>query len=200
MRRTVEICVLLTVALTCISCDSSQPEAKSGAAQAAPAAPQVPDNVQKAAENDLGSEAEVLVWGDLAKTGKTQALVVNRLKVTPKTAAPGILVSRLSVIEDDGGKWKEIFRCDEHLENQKGYLGRQPIASVPSWRLQYEQDPQKGLQMYFTPLNQPAGGYIQTLGVRWNPEVKRYETMDSSYEHFLMEQPTLEIPTLPVRM
>lgn len=200
MKRTLEICVLLAAALACVSCGSSRPEAKSEAAQAAPATPQVPDNIQKAAENDLGSEAEVLVWGDLAKTGKTQALVINRLKVMPKTAAPGILISRASVIEDDKGKWNEIFRCDEHLENQKGYLGRQPIAAVGSWRLQYEQDTHKGLQMYFTPLNQPAGGYIQTLGVRWNPEVKRYETMDPSYEHFLMEQPTLEIPTVPVRM
>jgi len=200
MIRTLEICVLLAAALGCVSCGSSQPEAKSEAAQAAPAAPQVPNDIQKAAENDLGSEAEVLVWGDLAKTGKIQALVINRLKVMPKTVAPGILISRASVIENDNGKWKEIFRCDEHLENQKGYLGRQPIAPVGSWRLQYEQDPQKGLQMYFTPLNQPAGGYIQTLGVRWNPDVKRYETMDASYEHFLTEQPTLEIPTLPVRM
>lgn len=200
MKRTLEICVLLAAALACVSCGSSQPEAKSEPVQAAPAAPQVPDNIQKAAENDLGSEAEVLVWGDLAKTGKTQVLVINRLKVMPKTAAPGILLSRASVIEDDSGKWKEIFRCDEHLANSKGYLGRQPIAAVGSWRLQYEQDAQKGLQMYFTPLNQPAGGYIETLGVRWNPEVKRYETLDSSYQHFLTEQPTLEIPTLPGRM
>jgi hypothetical protein len=188
------------MAVACVSCSSSQPEAKSEAASAAPAAPQVPENIQKAAQNDLGSEADEIVWGDLAKNGKTQALVVNRLKVTPKTAAPGILISRASVIEDDDGKWKEIFRCDQHLENQKGYLGRQPLAAVGSWRLQYEQDPKKGLEMYFTPLNQPAGGYIQTLGVLWNPAVKRYETMDLGYEHFLMEQPTLEIPTLPVRL
>lgn len=198
MKRTLEICILLGVALTCASCESSQPPAQSQTA--APAAPQVPDNIQKAAENDLGSESQVLVWGDLAKNGKTEALVVNQLKVMPKRATPGMWISRAALIENDEGKWKEIFRCDEHLENQKGYLGRQPIAEVPSWRLQYEQDPKKGLQMYFTPLNQPAGGYIQTLGVRWNPAVKRYETMDPSYEHFLMEQPTLEIPTLPVRM
>ncbi|HEV2205073.1 MAG TPA: hypothetical protein VGR36_00950 [Candidatus Acidoferrales bacterium] len=198
MKRTLEICVLLAVAVTCASCGNSQAPAKTEAA--APVAPQAPENIQKAAENDLGSESDVIVWGDLAMNGKTQALVVNRLKVMPKTATPGLLVSRASVIENDDGKWKEIFRCDEHLENPKGYLGRQPIAEVGTWRLQYEQDPKKGLQMYFTPLNQPAGGYIQTLGVRWNPEVKRYETMDQSYEHFLTEQPTLEIPTLPERM
>jgi hypothetical protein len=198
MKRTLEICVLMAVALACVSCESSQPTAQSQTA--APAAPQVPANIQKAADNDLGSEGQVLVWGDLAKNGKTQALVVNQLKVMPKKATPGMWISRASVIEDDNGKWKEIFRCDEHMQNEKGYLARQPLAEVGSWRLQYEQDPKKGLQMYFTPLNQPAGGYIQTLGVRWNPAVQRYETMDVSYEHFLMEQPTLEIPTLPVRM
>lgn len=198
MRRTLEICVLFAVALACASCGGSQQPAENSQpnSQAAPA-PQVPENIQKAAENDLGSEAEVLVYGDLAKNGKTQAFVVNRLKVMPKTATPGILISRASIIEDDAGKWKEIFRCDEHLENQKGYLGRTPLAAVPSWRIQYEQDPQKGLQLYFTPLNQPVGGYIETLGIRWNPKVDRYETMDAGYQHFLTEQPTLEIPQLP---
>lgn len=165
-----------------------------------PPAPTVPDNIQAAASNDLGSEADVIVFGDLAKDGRTQALVVNRLKVRPPTAVPGILVSRVTIIENDGGKWKEIFRCDEHLQNQKGYLGRTPLAAVPSWRLQYEQSPDKGLAMYFTPLNQPAGGYLETLGIRWNPAVKRYETMDASYQHFLTEQPTLEIPQSPGRL
>jgi hypothetical protein len=196
MKPTIGICALLAMTVMGVSCGSSQRAPNSETAPAA-AAPQVPDNIQKAAANDLGSEAEVIVFGDLAKSGKTQVLVVNRLRVMPKTATPGILISRASVIENDEGKWKEIFRCDEHLENEKGYLGRTPLAAVPSWRLQYEQDPQKGLEIYFTPLNQPAGGYIETLGIRWNPKVQRYETMDASYEHFLTEQPTLEIPRLP---
>ena len=200
MKRILEICVVLAVGFACTSCGRSAPGAKNltGSTKAAP--PPVPDTIHKAATNDLGSEAEVIVYGDLAKNGKTEVLVVNRLKVRPKTAVPGILVSRASIIENDDGRWKEIFRCDEHLQNQKGYLGRTPLAEVGAWRLQYEQDPQKGLQMYFTPLSQPAGGYIETLGVRWNPAVKRYETMDSSYEHFLTEQPTLEIPQMPGRM
>jgi len=192
-----EICVLLAVALACVSCGGGSQSSANNENAAQPAAPQVPDNIQKAANSDLGSEAEVIVFGDLAKNGKTQALVVNRLKVTPKTAVPGLLVSRATIIENDNGRWREIFRCDEHLQNQKGYLARTPLGAVGSWRLQYEQNPQKGLEMYFTPLNQPPGGYIQTLGVLWNPKVQRYETMDSSYQHFLMEQPTLEIPELP---
>ncbi len=197
MKRTIEICVLLAVALACVSCGGGSQSSANNESVAQPAAPQVPDNIQKAANSDLGSEAEVIVFGDLAKNGKTQVLVVNRLKVTPKTAVPGLLVSRASIIENDRGRWNEVFRCDEHLQNQKGYLARTPLSAVGSWRLQYEQNPQKGLEMYFTPLNQPAGGYIQTLGVLWNPKVQRYETMDSSYQHFLMEQPTLEIPELP---
>jgi hypothetical protein len=198
MKRILETCVLLALAIACSSCGSSTPTAKQEAAK--PAAPAVPDTIQKAAESDLGSEAEVLVYGDLAKNGKTQALVVNRLKVAPQTAVPGILVSRVSIIEKDDGRWREIFRCDEHLKNERGYLARNPLADVGSWRLQYEQNPTKGLALYFTPLSKPAGGYIQTLGVLWNPEVKRYETLDAGYKHFLTEQPTLEIPQSPVRM
>lgn len=198
MKRTLEFCVLIALATGCASCGGSTPTAKQEPAKPAPSA--VPDNIQKAAESDLGSEAEVLVYGDLAKNGKTQALVVNRLKTTPKTVVPGILLSRASVIEKDDGHWKEIFRCDGHLKNEKGYLARNPLADVGSWRLQYEQNHEKGLEMYFTPLSRPAGGYIQTLGILWNPEAKRYQTMDPAYNNFLTEQPTLEIPQSPVRM
>ena len=66
-------------------------------------------------------------------------------------------MSRAVVLENDGGRWKEMFRCDEHLQNPKGYLGGTPLAPVNGWRLQYEQDDDKGLQMYFTPLAKPAG-------------------------------------------
>lgn len=198
MKRTVEICVLIALALGCASCGSTTPTQTQETSKPAP--PAIPDNIQKAAESDLGSEAEVIAYGDLAKNGKTQALAVNRLKVTPKTAVPGILLTRASIIEKDDGRWREIFRCDEHLKNEKGYLARNPLTDVGSWRLQYEQNPEKGLELYFTPLDKPAGGYIQTLGVLWNPEAKRYETLDPSYKHFLMEQPTLEIPQSRVRM
>ena len=192
MKRILEIAALCLLAFVCISCGSSNSEKSQ--APAAPAAPVIPDAIQKAAQSDLGSEAEVLVYGDLAKDGKTQALVVNRLKTTPPGTVPGILVSRAAVIENDGGQWKEILRCDEHLKNPKGFLGGIPLAEVGAWRIQYEQNPERGLQLYFTPLAKPEGGYVQTLGVRWNPEVKRYETLDRNYEHFLSELPALETP------
>jgi len=100
--------------------------------------------------------------GDLALTGSQQVLAINRLKTTPKGAVPGILLVRAALVGKEGMKWHEMFRCDEHLKNPKGYLGGTPIAGVHGWRLQYEQDPEKGLTMYFTPLEKPAGGYIQT--------------------------------------
>jgi hypothetical protein len=200
MKRRAEICIAIGIALACMSCGNSGNAPKEDTTVQAPVAPEAPKDIQAAATNDLGSEAEVIVWGDLAKNGKTEALVVNRLKVRPPTAVPGILVTRASIIEHDDGRWKEVFRCDEHLQNQKGYLGRTPLAAVPAWRLQYEQSPDKGLELYFTPLNKPAGGYIETLGLRWNPASKRYQTLDSSYQHFLTETPQLEIPQVPGRL
>lgn len=180
----------------CISCSSKSPSPaeKAAPAPSPPATPAVPPDIQTAAESDLGSEAEVVAYGDLAKNGRTQALIVNRLKTTPQGTVPGTLISRAAIIEREDGHWNEIFRCDEHLKNPKGYLGGTPLAGVPSWRLQSEQNPEKGLQLYFTPLTKPTGGYVQTLGVRWNPEVKRYQSLDRNFEHFLGELPALETP------
>lgn len=199
MRKIPEVAVLTLAAVLCASCSSSKPASETSQ-PAAPATPQVPDDIQTAANNILGSDAEILAFGDLAKNGRTQALVVNRLKTTPQGTVPGILVSRVSIIEKDDGKWKEIFRCDEHLKNTNGFLGGTPLAGVSSWRLQFEQHEDKGLYLYFTPLEKPVGGYVQTLGVRWNPQVKRYQSLDRNYEHFLTELPALETPQSQVRM
>lgn len=200
MRRIAIITTSLLAALAFAGCGGSSPApAKSEATSAAPAAPAIPAGVQSAAEAALGAETEVLAYGDLAKTGHQQVLAVNRLKVTPRGTVPGILVTRVVVIESDGGAWKEIFRGDEHLKNPNGYLGGIPLAPVSAWRLQYEQDVQKGLQMYFTPLEKPVGGYVQTIGVRWNPKVKRYGSLDRNYEQFLGEIPQLETPQSQLR-
>ncbi|MHB8525179.1 MAG: hypothetical protein ACYDD2_03360 [Candidatus Acidiferrales bacterium] len=158
-----------------------------------PAAPAYPPEVDQAAQKLFGAETEVLAYGDLAGNGKQEALVVNRLKKTPKGMVPGNLVTRAGILEDEGkGSWKEIFLCDEHFKNSKGFLGGQPLSPVNGWRLQYEQDAKKGLEMYFTPLQKPAGGYIQTFGVRWNPAVKRYQMLDRNFDKFLGELSTLE--------
>ncbi|MGB0035303.1 MAG: hypothetical protein WBP79_07510 [Candidatus Acidiferrales bacterium] len=200
MRKIAIITTSLLAALAFVGCGGSSPApAKSEATPAAPAAPAIPADVQSAAEAALGGETEVLAYGDLAKTGQQQVLAVNRLKVTPKGTVPGILVTRVVVLENEGGAWKEIFRGDEHLKNPNGYLGGIPLSPVSAWRIQYEQDAQKGLQMYFTPLEKPVGGYVQTIGVRWNPKEKRYGSLDRNYEQFLGEIPQLETPQSQLR-
>lgn len=192
MRRCGAVAAILVLAAFLGSCgdDSSSHQAEQGAKQA----PAIPADVLSAAESALGSEAEVLVYGDLAKTGKEQVLAINRLKTTPEGVAPGILLSRASIIEKRDDHWVEIFHCDEHLKNTKGFLAGTPIAPVSSWRLQYEQDGKKGLEMYFTPLEKPAGGYIVTLAVEWNASAKRYQALGRDYREFQGETLSLEIP------
>jgi hypothetical protein len=201
MNRFSSNVVLLALAASCMlalcACnDSPKPDP---ALKAAAQAPQIPADIQSAAETALGSEAEVLLFGDLALDGQRQLLAVNRIKNTPQTMIPGTLVSRVALLEDDGGTWKELFRCDEHLKNTSGFLGGTPLAGVSGWRLQFEQDPQKGLSMYFTPMAKPTGGYVQTIGVRWNPEVKRYQSLDRTYTQFLGEVKQLEPPMSQIR-
>jgi len=195
MKKIALIAAVCTMAAACVSCSgSSSAPAKKEAAAAAPAAPAIPTDIQAAADAALGADTEVLVFGDLAKNGHQQILAVNRVKSTPETAIAGIAAMRVAVIENEGSTWKEIFRCDGHLKNAHGFMGGTPLSPVGGWRLQYEQNPQKGLQMYFTPIAKPVGGYIQTIGVRWNPQVKRYQSLDRNYDQFLGEVPALDTP------
>lgn len=161
------------------------------AAETKPAAPAVPDDVDAAAKSLLGSETQVLLFGDLAKTGKRQLLAANVVPKTPKNNVPGTVITRAVIAEEDNGKWTELFRCDEHLKNQKGYLGMTPLDSITGWRLQYEQNEEKGLQLYLTPLKVNGDSHVLTIGVRWNPATKRYQSLDASYEKFLKESPQL---------
>lgn len=188
MRRVLALALMsaLTMMVAACSGTTTEPEATKVAA------PAYPPEVEKAAEKLFGIEAEVITYGDLAKNGKQQALVVSRLKIRPETMQPGLLVTRAVIIQKADDSWDEVFLCDEHLKNPKGFLGGQPVAAVGGWRLQTETDTKDGLEMYFTPLQKPAGGYIQTYEVRWNPAVKRYETLDRNYKDFLKELPTLQ--------
>ena len=181
---------LLCAALVAASCsDTGHP---SSAEAAKPAALAYPPALDQVAQKLLGSDTDVIAYGELAKNGTEQALIVNKVKITPETTAPGLLVTRAAIIEKDGGSWNEVLLVDEHLTNPKGFLGGQPIAAVDGWRVQKEDDPKNGLELYFTPLHKPAGGYTQTYEIRWNPKVKRYETLDRNYENFLTELPSLE--------
>jgi hypothetical protein len=162
------------------------------AAEAKPAEPAVPEDMQAAAKAMLGSDSQVLAFGDLAKNGKQEFLAANVVPKTPTNNLPGTIVTRVVVAEENDGKWAELLRCDEHLKNQKGYLGLTPLVPVTGWRLQYEQNTDKGLQLYFTPLKGAVDSHVLPIGVRWNPATKRYQSLDRTYEHFLLESPSLQ--------
>ena len=176
-----------------VGCGTEAPKPSSEpAAEAKPAAPEIPEDIQDAAKHLLGSDAQELLFGDLAKNGKRQLLSANVIPKTPQNNVPGTVVTRAIVAQDDDGKWTELLRVDEHLKNQKGYLGLTPLDSITGWRLQYEQNPEKGLQLYFTPLKVNGDTHVLTIGVRWNPATNRYQSLDASYEHFLKESSTLQ--------
>jgi hypothetical protein len=175
-------------------CGNDAPAPKSEAIAAPkPAEPAIPDDVAAGAESLLGKESQVLLFGDLAKTGNQQFLAAN---IVPKTSKnnniPGTIITRAVIAENQDGQWHEIFRCDEHLKNAKGYLGLTPLSDVTGWRIAYEQDPAKGLQLYLTPLKGSGDdAHVLPIGVRWNPATKRYQSLDRTYEHFLLEAPTM---------
>ena len=85
----------------------------------------------------------------------------------------------------------DIHLCDEYLKNSKGYLGLTPIEPVSAWRIQHEQDPVLGLTVYFTPVKGMPDPHVLPIAVRWNPKTKRYQSLDRSYQQFLVESPSL---------
>jgi hypothetical protein len=180
-------------------CGSEPPKPAEQTAEK-PAPPPVPDDVQEAAKALLGSEAEVLLYGDLALNGKQQFLAANVVPNTPKSTMAGTVVRRAVVAENDDGKWIELMRADEHLKNSKGYLGLTPLQPVNGWKLQYENSPEKAMSLYFTPVNaNTAGRKTLPIAVRWNPATQHYQSMDLNYEHFLPEAPSLESPRSMLR-
>ena len=191
-RLPLSMCIL-SMACLLTACGEEQPANKSAtSAETAPAKPTVPEDVQGAAEALLGTETQVIVFGDLAKTGKQQFVAANVVPKTPTNNLPGTIVTRAIIAENQDGKWLELLRCDEYLKNSKGYLGQTPAKPVTGWRLQYEQDPVKGLQLYFTPVNATGTAHALPVGVQWNPAVKRYQSLDRSYEHFVSEATSLD--------
>ena len=179
---------LLSACFLAAGCGDSTPEKP--AVQEKPALT-VPDDVQGAADSLLGKETTVLLFGDLAKNGKQQLLAANVVPKSTKNNLPGTIITRGVLAEKDNGQWTEILRCDEHLKNAKGFLPGTPIGGVTGWRLAYEQDPEKGLALYFTPLKGAVDTHTLPIGVRFNPDTKRYQSLDRSYEHFLNEAASL---------
>ncbi len=182
---------LLSLAIFLGGCgaDASKPAPQ---AETKPAEPAIPEDIQLAAKALLGSESQVLAFGDLAKNGKQEFLAADVVPKTPTNNLPGTIVTRVVVAENTDEKWAEVLRCDEHLKNQKGFMGLTPLVPVTGWRLQYEQNDEKGLQLYFTPLKGAIDTHVLPIGVRWNPATKRYQSLDRTYEHFLLESPSMQ--------
>ena len=192
--------LLLAFGLVLLTGCGSEPSKSAEQAAQKPATPPVPDDVQEAAKALLGSETEVLLHGDLALNGKQQFLAANVVPNTPKSTVAGTVVRRAVLAENDDGKWVELMRADEHLKNPKGYLGLTPLQPVSGWKLQYENSPEKGMSLYFTPVSAgTSSGKTLPIAVRWNPATKRYQSMDLNYEHFLTEAPSLESPRSMLR-
>jgi hypothetical protein len=183
--------LVLGTGLACFAAGCGEDAPPKPTADAKPAAPAVPEDVQDAADALLGKETTVLLFGDLVKNGKQQFLAANVVPKSTKNNLPGTIVTRAVVAQSEDGKWAEILRCDEHLKNQKGFMPGTPIGGVTGWRLAFEQDPEKGLALYFTPLKGAVDTHMLPIGVRWNPDTKRYQSLDRSYEHFLNESPSL---------
>jgi hypothetical protein len=182
---------LLSLAIVMGGCGADAPKPASQA-ETKPAELAVPEEVQLAAKSLLGSESQVLVFGDLAKNGNQEFLAANVVPKTPTNNLPGTIVTRAVIAENADGKWSEVLRCDEHLKNQKGYMGLTPLSPVTGWRLQFEQSEIKGLELYFTPLKGITDSHVLPIGVRFNPTTKRYQSLDRTYEHFLLESPSMQ--------
>lgn len=191
-RRTGAV-ALVTLAALLSGCGSDTPKAAEESTTK-PTEPAVPEEFQAAASAVLGRDAQVLLFGDLAKNGKQQVLAANVVPNTPKSVVAGTVVTRAVIAESDDGKWVELMRADEHLKNQKGFLALTPLTPVSGWKLQYENNPDKGMSLYFTPLKTGSSERTLPIAVRWNPASKRYQSMDPSYQHFLNEAPTLVNP------
>src|SRR5881396_630665 len=171
----------LSLSILLSGCGTDVPKSATQA-ETKPAEPVVPEEIQSASQSLLGSESQVLVFGDLAKNGKQEFLAANVVPKTPTNNLPGTIVTRVVVAENTDGQWAEVLRCDEHLKNQKGFLGLTPLAPVTGWRLQYEQNVRIGyafqrreieLQTLFTPLKGITDSHVLPIGVRWNPQTKR---------------------------
>ena len=197
MIRSLAASLALTMTFALAGCDSEPP--KTATVEKKPAEPAVPEDLQDAAKALLGSDAQVLLFGDLAKNGKQQILVANVVPNTPKSVIAGTVINRAVVAEIQDGKWVELVRCDEYLKNARGYLALTPLIPVNGWKLQYEQSPEKGMFLYFTPVKTGSTERTLPIAVRWNPATKRYQSMDSSYQTFLGEAPTLESPRSTLR-
>lgn len=203
--RSLPLLVTLT-ALLLAGCQPA-PQAEPAKETADSDTPVMPDETRIVADAALGKQAEILAHGDWARNGTDQVLVVNRIAKgqnagTPPEDSAGISITRAVILENNNGRWAEILRCDEHLKNRNGYLGGTPSGRITGWRLEYNIDARQGLELKFTPAKNEAGEEGsgmgepggQTVVVRWNAGVKRYQSLSLTRQAFLSEAPALETP------
>src|SRR5207245_10598203 len=114
-------------------CSTDAPKSATHA-ETKPAEPVVPEEIQSASQSLLGSESQVLVFGDLAKNGKQEFLAANVVPKTPTNNLPGTIVTRAVVVENAAGKWTELLRRDEHLKNQNAFPGLRRLTAITGWR------------------------------------------------------------------
>jgi len=180
-------------------CRSAQPSAPPENPAAATTASEA-EEAQRIADAALGKQAEILDRGDLAQNGREQLLVINRYGAGSKSQSAA-LVTRAVVLERNERRWREIFRCDEHLKNPYGYL---VAGRAGGWELGVGRDSNGALEMLLTPLNRLDAGDIHTderhsvtnstFVVRWNTKLSRYQAYDGSQKRYLNEATALETP------
>ena len=187
-----------TLAAIVTGCRSAQPSAPAVDSVAAKTASEA-EEAQRIADAVLGKQAEILDRGDLAQNGREQLLIVNRYSAGPKNGSTA-LITRAVVLEKNEDKWREIFRCDEHLKNPYGYL---VAGTAGGWELVVGRDSNATLEMQFAPLDrfdavdiggQRNGVTKRTFVVRWNTKANRYQAYDRSQKRYLRETTQLDMP------
>jgi hypothetical protein len=186
----------LTLAALFAGCYSAQPPAPAVDSVAATTASEA-DEAQRIADAALGKQAEILDRGDLARNGQEQLLVINRYSAGPKNESAA-RITRAVVLEKNDGKWREVFRCDEHLKNPYGYLVA-AATTVTGWDLALGRDSGGMFEMDFTPAPDAHTGERKevknrTFVVRWNTKENRYQAYDRSQKRYLKETTALEMP------
>ena len=107
MFRSLFAAVVLVLMLAGCGSEAPKPAAEAENkpdAEKRPDAAAIPEEVQKVAKKLLGSDAQVLLYGDLAKNGMQELLAGNVVPNTPKSVVAGTVVTRAVVAENDDGK------------------------------------------------------------------------------------------------
>src|SRR3989442_6584868 len=130
--RTIAVTLFFCTLALLVACSQPAPP-QLAAAPPKLGVPAAPPEITSVAQSMLGSEAEVLVFGDLAHTGRQQVLAINRLAKTPASADPGILATRAALAENNGGKWIETFPFDAHLKHTHAVHAWSTTIPLRSW-------------------------------------------------------------------